>query len=133
MRPALVIRLLVPLAILVAVGCGPAAPVAPAGPPNVTVTALAGPTCPVVRPGDPACDARPVVGAVVVIRDEGGAEVARVTTGPNGTAEASLPTGSFAFEAQPVDGLMGTPGPTIAAIEAGVAASIELEYDTGIR
>jgi hypothetical protein len=36
-------------------------------------------------------------------------------------------------EAQPVEGLMGTPGPESVTVVDGVATPVELGYDTGIR
>src|SRR4051812_27054115 len=47
--------------------------------------ATAGPVCPVERvPPESACAPRPVVGAVLVVRDAAGNEVARATTGTDG-------------------------------------------------
>jgi hypothetical protein len=107
------------------------------GGPWIVGRAVAGPTCPVVQnPPDPACVDRPVAGAVIVIRDGSGAEVARATTAADGTFLAAVPGGgTFAVEAQPVDGLMGTPSAFI--VEVGDAPSAwvatVVPYDTGIR
>ena len=43
----------------------------PSGP-GIAGQALAGPTCPVVKPGDPNCNDRPVAGASILIRDATG-------------------------------------------------------------
>lgn len=97
-------------------------------------TATAGPVCPVEKvPPDPACAPRPVAGAVLVIRDASGSEVARVTTGPDGAFLAELKPGGYAVEPQPADGLMGTPGPQSVTVNQGVVSTIEVVYDTGIR
>lgn len=97
-------------------------------------TATAGPVCPVEKnPPDPACAPRPVAGAVVIFRDASGAEVARATTGADGTFFADLAPGGYIVEAQPVKGLMGTAGPQSVTVNDGVASTIQLGYDTGIR
>jgi hypothetical protein len=58
---------------------------AAAGPTGIRGTALAGPVCQVETiPPDPACAPRPVAGAVILIRDASGTEVARTTTGADG-------------------------------------------------
>ena len=96
--------------------------------------ATASPVCPVEKiPPDPACAPRPVAGAVVIIRDASGAEVARVTTVADGTFFADVAPGGYTVEAQPVTGLMGTPGPQSVTVNDGVSSEIQLDYDTGIR
>lgn len=97
-------------------------------------TAAAGPVCPVeTNPPDPACAPRKVTSAVVVFRDAAGAEIARTTTAPDGTYFADLAPGIYIVEAQPVTGLMGTPGPQRVTVDEGVTSTIDLGYDTGIR
>lgn len=97
--------------------------------------ALAGPVCGVVTdPPDPACDDRPVVGAEIVIRNEAGEAVARVSTGDDGRFSIALAAGRYELVPQPVEGLMGT----AATIEVVVADGqdpdeIVISYDTGIR
>ena len=60
--------------------------------------ALAGPVCPVETvPPDPACAARPVAAATVVIRDAGGAEVARSVTAADGSFFVELPAGATSW------------------------------------
>lgn len=97
--------------------------------------ALAGPTCPVVsEPPDPACAESLVVGAVIVVTDVDGGEVARATTDAEGRFEMALPPGSYVVVPQPVEGLMGTP--SAVAVELRVGAVVDrlvLSYDTGIR
>jgi hypothetical protein len=96
--------------------------------------ATAGPVCPVERnPPDPACAPRPVAGAVLVITAASGAEVARVTTGADGTFFAELRPGAYVVTPQSANGLMGTPSPEQVTVEDGVTSTIQLAYDTGIR
>ena len=45
----------------------------------------------------------------------------------------AVPPGGYLVEAQPANGLMGTPGPQNVSVTAGARSSIELSYDTGIR
>lgn len=101
---------------------------------GLAIHATAGPTCPVVTdPPDPSCVPRAVAGAVVVIRDEAGTEIARTTLDETGSAIVEVRAGGYVVEAQPVDGLMGTPEPKGATVIDGVETQVELAYDTGIR
>jgi hypothetical protein len=84
-------------------------------------------------PPDPDCAARPVAGATIVIRDASGAEVARVTTAADGAFFASLSAGKYLVEPQPVQGLLGVAGSQSVTVVDGVATTIQLGYDTGIR
>ena len=96
--------------------------------------ATAGPVCPVEQvPPDPACAARPVAGAVLVIRDRSGAEVQRIKTAADGSFAAKVAPSAYVVEPQPVEGLMGTPGAQDVLVNAGPATTIEIVYDTGIR
>lgn len=111
-------------------------PVPGIGHPGIAGTAHKGPVCPVVKdPPDPSCADRPVAGAVVVVRDASGKEVARATTGADGTFVIDLEAGIYTVEAQPVDGLMGTPAAVTVTVPAGAvdATIVDLAYDTGIR
>lgn len=96
--------------------------------------ATAGPVCPVEKnPPDPSCAPRPVSGAVVVVRSPAGTEVARATTGTDGSFLVAVPPGQYIVEGLPAAGLMGTPGPQDVTVGSGAAATIDLSYDTGIR
>lgn len=95
-------------------------------------TILAGPTCPVVTANDPNCADRPVGGAVVVVLDESGREVARVAAAADGRYAVTLPAGRYTVEPQPVEGYMGTAGPIDVTVGDGFA-TVDLSYDTGIR
>ena len=107
------------------------------GGPWIVGRAVAGPVCPVVQaPPDPACADRPVAGALIVVRDAAGAEVARATTGADGTFLVGVPGGgSWTVEPQPVEGLMGTAPPVAVEVadEPWAWAAAAVGYDTGIR
>ncbi len=102
---------------------------------GVRGTVSAGPTCPVVRdPPDPACADRPVGGAILVIADRAGAEVARAESNADGTFAIDLAPGSYRLTPQPVEGLMGTPAPIDFDVEAGQPiVELQVAYDSGIR
>jgi hypothetical protein len=85
------------------------------------------------NPPDPACAPRPVDGAVLVVRNAAGTEVARVTTEADGTFFAELPGGFYVVMPQPAKGLLGTPGPQSVTVADGAAVRLDLSYDTGIR
>ena len=116
--------------LLAACGAGPAPVASPAG--GIIGIALAGPTCPVERPGDPACAPRPVAGATILIRDAAGANVATIVTDAAGRFQVALPAGVYTVVGQPAEGLMGNPAPLDVEVAEGDIA-IELSYDTGIR
>jgi Carboxypeptidase regulatory-like domain len=112
-------------------GEGSPAPAASGGT-GIRGVAVAGPTCPVERPGDSACMPRPVEGAVVVVTDQAGEEVGQATTDAEGGFFVPLPAGRYLVGAGDVDGLMGAPAPMEVVVADG-EATVELEYDTGIR
>jgi hypothetical protein len=95
--------------------------------------ASAGPVCPVVRPGQQGCDPRSVQGAVLVIRDASGKEVARATTDGSGLFRVAVGAGNYTVEAQAVQGLMGTAPVVPVTVAAGRLATVAIDYDTGIR
>jgi hypothetical protein len=96
---------------------------------------LAGPTCPVERiPPDPACAPRGLVGAVIVITDAHGVEVARVTSTADATYAAGLPPGDYILKPQPFRGLMGTAREqAVEVVDGSPGPTVDLTYDTGIR
>lgn len=103
-------------------------------PGGVAGRVLAGPTCPVQQdPPDPACADRPVPGAVLVVFDEKGREVTRISTDPNGYFRSSLDPGLYRIEPQPVEGLLGTAPVFEVEIRPGITLEIATDYDTGIR
>jgi hypothetical protein len=93
----------------------------PSNQPAVEIRGLvtAGPTCPVVTdPPNPSCADRPVEGAVLVVTTDAGSEVARAISDADGAFGLTLPPGTYRLTPQPVDGLMGTPGPIDFAVES---------------
>jgi hypothetical protein len=94
--------------------------------------ALAGPTCPVVTDGDPACDDRPLAAVTVLVLDVNGTEVARLQTDADGRYAVTLPAGPYTVEPQPAEGLMGLPAPVAVTVGDGFV-TVDLAYDTGIR
>ncbi len=93
----------------------------------------AGPTCPVVQPGDPSCDPRPVPGAVIVVRTMDGAIVARATAGADGAYSIGLPPGMYSVTSEPVAGFPSAPGPTTVTVVANAQTPVDIGFDTGIR
>lgn len=94
---------------------------------------LAGPTCPVEIPDDPTCNARPVAGALLLVRGAGGTELARFTTDASGLFRIGLEPGDYTLEPQPVEGLMGTAAPMTFTVAKGSETFLDVSYDTGIR
>ena len=139
LRPVLLAALLaaVVTAALVA-ACSPAPAAESGGPPRAIVGLVtAGPTCPVERnPPQPGCAPRPVAGAVIVVDDSTGREVARTTSGPDGRYRVIVDrSGTFSVRGLRVAGLMGPPRPVTVTLAAGIGGvqTVDLEYDTGIR
>ena len=105
-----------------------------AGQTGIGGVVTAGPVCPVEKnPPDPRCAPRPVDGAILVVRNAAGTEVARVTTTADGTFFAELPGGFYVVMPQPAKGLLGTPDPQSVTVADGAAVRLDLSYDTGIR
>ena len=130
--------LVVALVAIAACGPTPAATPSPgassAGRTGIAGRATAGPVCPVERvPPDPACAARPVAGAVILVTDGSGGQVGQAVTAADGTFFAETKPGDYVVVAQPAAGLLGTPGPQPVAVRAGTTTTIEIVYDTGIR
>ena len=108
-------------------------PVSPIGV-GVTGAVHAGPTCPVSQPGDPACADRPISGAVLVVTDVAGTEVARATSAADGTFSVSLAPGDYILVPQPVSGIMGTAQAIPFHVAGGSPPpTLDVSYDTGIR
>ena len=96
--------------------------------------AHSGPTCPVEStPPDPACDDRAVPGAVIIVRDSGGAAVAEISTRTDGTFSVTLTPGTYTFVPQPVEGLMGTAAEVEVIVVDSPINGLDFSYDTGIR
>jgi hypothetical protein len=87
----------------------------------------------VERPGDSACQPRPVEGAVIVVTDPAREEVGQATTDPEGRFFVALPAGSYLVTAGDVDGLPNPPGSMAVVVSDDEETTVELVYDTGIR
>lgn len=105
------------------------------GAPGISGIATAGPVCPVVtNPPDPACADRPVAGAVLVVTDLNGSEIARTVTDADGRFSIELAPGAYRLVPQPVEGLMGTAAAIDLRVETeGPLIEVQVSYDTGIR
>jgi hypothetical protein len=115
-----------------AVEYSPPAPAA--GPATLTISALAGPTCPVEQnPPASACAPRPVADAQLVVHAVDGQVVARTTTDASGSATVQLPGGVYWVEALPATGVMGTPSAMAFSVVGGQSTHLTFSYDTGIR
>jgi hypothetical protein len=107
------------------------------GPSSITGTVTAGPVCPVEHnPPASGCAPRAIAGATIVVSDSSGTRIASATTAPDGSY--LLPVGragAFTVSGEPVTGLMGLPKPVSVTLSsaAGMTATADLEYDTGIR
>jgi len=69
---------------------------------------------------------------VIVVTDAAREEVGQATTDADGRFFVALPAGSYLVTAGDVEGLMGPPASKEVVVSDG-EATIELEYDTGIR
>jgi len=110
-----------------------AAPASSARQTGIRGTATAGPVCPVERvPPDAACAPRPVIGAVVDVRDANGKQVVQAHTGSDGTFLVAVPPGTYTVSAEETTGIMHAPAAQSVTVTDGVAL-VDLAYDTGIR
>jgi carboxypeptidase family protein len=117
---------------------GPAVPAGilkDAGGPGTGIvgTAVAGPTCPVVRENDPSCDPRPVPGVTLVVKTLDGREVATGQTDAAGRFAFEVPAGNYTLEAQQAQPFPLAPAPVAVTVLANVRTDVTLEFDTGIR
>jgi len=101
----------------------------------VPIHVQAGPVCPVERvPPDPACADRPVSGAVMLVTDATGRQVASGTSDAAGDLVFHLPAGSYVVTPQRAPGVMGTAAAIPIQVVAGPSpALLVVVYDTGIR
>jgi hypothetical protein len=100
---------------------------------GVQVSAVAGPVCPVEKPGDPACAPKPVPGATILVLDASGKVLDKVTADAQGAAFIALDAGSYVIGAEGTSGMMGGPEQQPVSIKAGRISQVTLLYDTGIR
>jgi carboxypeptidase family protein len=93
---------------------------------------MAGPTCPVEKPNDPACADRPMAGVTIVVLTAAGDEAARTKTDDNGYYAVTLPAGPYTVEPQPVAGMVHGSPPVAVTVGDGVT-TVDIPWDTGIR
>jgi hypothetical protein len=93
---------------------------------------MAGPTCPVEKPNDPACADRPMAGVTIVVVTAAGNEAARTTTDETGFYAVTLPAGPYTIEPEPVAGMIHGSPPVQVTVGEGVT-TVDIPYDTGIR
>lgn len=93
----------------------------------------ASPTKPVARPGEK--DTRPVAGALVIVEDENGKEVARTTTDAKGNFKVTLPSGKYKVTARFPNQKAAFPMPTTREVTVPKQGfeKLDLKLDTGIR
>jgi hypothetical protein len=93
---------------------------------------LAGPTCPIERPGDPACAPRPVV-AIVDVTTTLGRRLRRVPTDRSGRFRIGLAPGVYVLT--PSTGTRPFPigKPSRVRVVAHRVTQVVLHMDTGIR
>jgi hypothetical protein len=121
-------------AVLAVAACGAVARPEPvSSPPDSGIEGhtLAAPTCPVVVAGNP-CPARPI-SATVVVKEGTGREVARFTSGNDGSYRVPMAPGTYTLS-QPA-GTQRLPElkPVPVTVVAGRYTALDLTFDTGIR
>jgi len=94
---------------------------------------LAGPTCPVAMPDDPACDDQPYAATIVVKTANGRFVVTRFTAGTDGTFRAPLFPGTYLLDPQPGANGLPASSPQTVVVESGAFTELTISYDTGIR
>ncbi len=91
-----------------------------------------GPTCPVERINSP-CPPHPIA-ATIVVRDGNGAEVTRFRSGADGRFKVDLAPGTYTLVGLTVgSSFLPRPIPTSVTVTQGMYASVNVEYDSGIR
>ena len=99
---------------------------------GIAGVALAGPTCPVVKPNDPNCADRPVPAATIHVVAADGVEVATLETDAEGRFAVELEPGRYRVVADAVPGYMHEPEPVTVTVSTR-AETVQISYDTGIR
>jgi hypothetical protein len=92
----------------------------------------AGPTCPVERINSP-CPPRPLA-ATVVVRDAAGHEVARTHSGADGHFKVDVASGTYTVVGLNIgSSMLPRPIPITVTVTSGSYATVNVEYDSGIR
>ena len=98
---------------------------------RVSGHALAGPTCPVERPGDPNCQPRPVEGSVHFA--QGDHVVSSAPIDAAGVFAAEIPPGTYTVTVDTGDNPFPVCTPVEVVVRADADAVIQISCDTGIR
>ena len=93
--------------------------------------ALAGPTCPVERPGDPNCQPKPVLGSVQFAQGEHVVSTVRIDA--SGGFAAEIPAGTYTVTVDTGDNPFPVCAPVEVEVRADANAVVEISCDTGIR
>mgnify|MGYP001377415238 CR=1 FL=1 len=110
--------------------CG-SQPAAPSGT-GIQGVVQSGPTCPVERINSP-CPPHPLA-ATVVVRDAAGHEVARTYSGADGHFKVDVAPGTYMVVGLDIgSSMLPRPIPTTVTVPPGGYATVNVEYDSGIR
>ena len=101
---------------------------------GITGKILLGPTCPVVRPGDPKCADKPYQTQIVVKTEDGSREVTRFSSNGKGEFRVRLPGGTYRLESA-TSGVSPFPrlSPILATVEPNKFTTLTIHFDSGIR
>ena len=98
---------------------------------RVNGRALAGPTCPVERPGDLNCQPMPVQGKVQFA--QGDQVVGSVRINADGSFTLEIPEGTYTVTVEVGDNNFPVCSPVVVEVGANLDAVVEILCDTGIR
>jgi hypothetical protein len=99
---------------------------------QIHIVATIAPTCPVERAGAPPCTA-PYQGRIAIL-SAAGTPVTEVTTSSTGTADVSLPAGTYTLgRSSSASAFPRLSQPITITVVAGASVTATLAFDTGIR
>src|SRR4051794_39716364 len=101
-------------------------------PSGVAGRVLAGPTCPVERPGDPACAPRPIP-STVIVSSTLGRRLRSVATDRSGSFHISLAPGVYVLLPRAGTRALPRGTPSRVRVVAHRVTRVVLHMDTGIR
>jgi hypothetical protein len=122
-------------ALIVALGlaaCGTAPASTPPPGTGIQGVVQSGPACPVEQINSP-CPPHPLA-ATVVVRDANGHEVARTHSGSDGRFKIDVAPGTYTIVGLNIgSSMLPRPIPTTVTVTSGTYATVNVEYDSGIR
>ena len=92
---------------------------------------LAGPTCPVERPGDLNCQPKPVQGKVQFAQSD--QVVGSIPINADGSFTLEIPEGTYTVTVDTGDNIFPICSPVVVEVRVNFDAVIEIICDTGIR